>query len=81
MVSDDLSKLYSRKRFKKGIENRLGGKKVTGNADILMFMNFLIFLEKLAEAAEKDAEGRGTKNIRPKDIKGNLEKTLRQFRG
>ncbi|KAG2195943.1 hypothetical protein INT46_005969 [Mucor plumbeus] len=80
-MAEKVLKLYSRDRFKKALEKRLGGKKITGNTDIFMYMNFLIFLEKLAEASEESVDAQQSKKIRAADVDINLEKTLRKFRG
>lgn len=37
-MAEKVLKLYSRDRFKRALEKRLGGKKITGNSDILVII-------------------------------------------
>lgn len=45
-----------------------------------MYMDFLIFLEKLAEASEEDAGVQQSKKIRAADVDINLEVSFFSFR-
>ncbi|KAG1092938.1 hypothetical protein G6F42_019071 [Rhizopus arrhizus] len=76
-----VTKLYRRTRFKNSLESSLDGKKITGDTDVLMYMNFLMFLDRLAKASEQAAEERGSSRVREPDVAKYLQKTLREFRG
>ncbi|GAN00754.1 hypothetical protein MAM1_0002c00176 [Mucor ambiguus] len=76
-----LTKLYSRTRFKKSIESGLDGKNIAGDTDILMYMNFLMFLERLANNSERAADERGSSRVNANDVNKYLQDTLREFRG
>jgi hypothetical protein len=43
-MAEKVLKLYSRDRFKKALEKRLGGKKITGNTDIFVIVLWFIIL-------------------------------------
>ncbi|KAL9552888.1 hypothetical protein MBANPS3_003562 [Mucor bainieri] len=76
-----VTKLYSRSRFKKTIESGLDGKRLTKDTDILMYMNFLIFLERLAKNSEEASNERGSNRVKVGDVNKYLQDTLREFRG
>lgn len=69
---------FNRKRLVKHLKELLDVEKVEEDVDILIYLDFMMFLERLAKKAE--AEGQDN-CVRQKNIENNLESVLREFRG
>ncbi|KAI9483402.1 MAG: hypothetical protein EXX96DRAFT_616388 [Benjaminiella poitrasii] len=76
-----MTKLYIRNSFRRAMKNRLNDKKLTSNVDVLMYLDFILFLDRLAKASEQAAAERHATYVKTEDIDKVLENTLREFRG
>ncbi|KAL2007637.1 hypothetical protein VTN00DRAFT_7619 [Thermoascus crustaceus] len=73
-------KLYPRatvKRIVKAHSNR----SVSKNADILIFLDYMLFMQELMREASIQSRRSGEKNISAKSVRKVTEGTLRKFRG
>ncbi|KAL4898395.1 hypothetical protein BDV59DRAFT_166741 [Aspergillus ambiguus] len=73
-------KLYPRgtvKRIVKAHSNR----NVSKNADILIFLDYMLFMQELMREASIRSRKAGEKNISPNAVRKVTERTLRKFKG
>ncbi|KAJ5619610.1 transcriptional regulator family: Histone-like TF [Penicillium lagena] len=73
-------KLYPRgtvKRIVKAHSNR----NVSKNADILIFLDYMLFMQELMREASIRSRKTGEKNISANSVRKVTEKTLRKFQG
>ncbi|KKK24265.1 hypothetical protein ARAM_004409 [Aspergillus rambellii] len=73
-------KLYPRatvKRIVKAHANR----SLSKNADILIFLDYMLFMQELMREASIRSRKSGEKNISPNSVRKVTEKTLRKFQG
>ncbi|KAJ5855908.1 transcriptional regulator family: Histone-like TF [Penicillium soppii] len=73
-------KLYPRgtvKRIVKAHSNR----SVSKNADILIFLDYMLFVQELMREASIRSRKSGEKNISANTVRKVTEKTLRKFQG
>ncbi|KAL6234280.1 hypothetical protein BDW75DRAFT_212900 [Aspergillus navahoensis] len=73
-------KLYPRgtvKRIVKAHANR----SLSKNADILIFLDYMLFMQELMREASIQSHKAGEKNISPNSVRKVTEKTLRKFKG
>ncbi|KAE8146139.1 hypothetical protein BDV25DRAFT_163076 [Aspergillus avenaceus] len=73
-------KLYPRgtvKRIVKAHSNR----NVSKNADILIFLDYMLFMQELMREATISARKTGEKGISQGSVRKVTERTLRKFRG
>ncbi|KAB8256394.1 hypothetical protein BDV32DRAFT_129156 [Aspergillus pseudonomiae] len=73
-------KLYPRgtvKRIVKAQSNR----NLSKNADILIFLDYMLFMQELVREASIRSRKAGDKNIGPNSIQKVTERTLRKFKG
>ncbi|KAJ6128396.1 transcriptional regulator family: Histone-like TF [Penicillium samsonianum] len=73
-------KLYPRgtvKRIVKAHSNR----SVSKNADILIFLDYMLFMQELMREASIRSRKAGEKNISANTVRKVTEKTLRKFQG
>ncbi|KAL4952853.1 hypothetical protein BDW69DRAFT_166735 [Aspergillus filifer] len=73
-------KLYPRatvKRIVKAHANR----SLSKNADILIFLDYMLFMQELMREASIRSRKSGEKNISPNAVRKVTEKTLRKFKG
>ncbi|KAJ5911111.1 transcriptional regulator family: Histone-like TF [Penicillium subrubescens] len=73
-------KLYPRgtvKRIVKAHSNR----SVSKNADILIFLDYMLFMQELMREASIRSRKSGEKNISANSVRKVTEKTLRKFQG
>ncbi|KOS40251.1 hypothetical protein ACN38_g8898 [Penicillium nordicum] len=75
-----VQKLYPRgtvKRIVKAHSNR----SVSKNADILVFLDYMLFMQELMREASIRSRKSGEKNISANTVRKVTEKTLRKFQG
>ncbi|CBF80942.1 uncharacterized protein ANIA_10643 [Aspergillus nidulans FGSC A4] len=73
-------KLYPRatvKRIVKAHANR----SLSKNADILIFLDYMLFMQELMREASIRSHKAGEKSISPNSVRKVTEKTLRKFKG
>ncbi|KAL2218297.1 hypothetical protein M432DRAFT_427426 [Thermoascus aurantiacus ATCC 26904] len=73
-------KLYPRttvKRIVKAHSNR----SLSKNADILIFLDYMLFMQELMREASIESRKAGEKSISAKSVRKVTEGTLRKFRG
>ncbi|KAA8647492.1 uncharacterized protein ATNIH1004_006185 [Aspergillus tanneri] len=73
-------KLYPRgtvKRIVKAHSNR----SVSKNTDILVFLDYMLFMQELMRESSIRSRKAGEKHISPNSVRKVTEKTLRKFKG
>ncbi|KAI9013862.1 hypothetical protein CLU79DRAFT_385282 [Phycomyces nitens] len=73
--------LHSRPTLKKKIKKYLPKHTFTENVDIMIFLDYILFLEQLAHAADEDAVAEGSDNIYERNVSKVTKRVLQQFRG
>ncbi|KAF7128338.1 hypothetical protein CNMCM5793_003068 [Aspergillus hiratsukae] len=73
-------KLYPRGTVK-GIVKAHSNRSVSKNADILIFLDYMLFMQELMREASIRSRKAGEKRISPNSVRKVTEKTLRKFKG
>ncbi|KAJ5710668.1 hypothetical protein N7488_004824 [Penicillium malachiteum] len=73
-------KLYPRGTVKRIVKAH-SNKSVSKNADILIFLDYMLFMQELMREASIRSRKSGEKNISANSIRKVTEKTLRKFKG
>ncbi|OAD67172.1 hypothetical protein PHYBLDRAFT_151782 [Phycomyces blakesleeanus NRRL 1555(-)] len=76
-----MARLHSRPTLKKKIKNYFPKHTLTKHVDIMIYLDYVMFLEQLALAADEDAEAEGSKNIYGRNVDKVAKRVLQQFRG
>jgi len=56
-------------------------KRLTNDVDLMVYLDLVVFLERLATEAATEAKQNDEKTIMPRHIKSVLPKILQEFRG
>ncbi|KFX90573.1 hypothetical protein O988_06854 [Pseudogymnoascus sp. VKM F-3808] len=73
-------KLYPRATLKKIVKAH-SRKNVSKNADVLVFLDYALFLQTLMKEAGINAKQAGDRGITAKNVKKVTESTLHKFKG
>jgi len=73
-------KLYPRATVKRIVKAR-SGHSISKNADILVFLDYMLFIQELMREASIRSRRSGERGISAKSIRRVTEGTLRKFRG
>ncbi|KFZ04875.1 hypothetical protein V501_08881 [Pseudogymnoascus sp. VKM F-4519 (FW-2642)] len=73
-------KLYPRATLKKIVKAH-SRKNVSKNADVLVFLDYALFLQTLMKEAGINAKQAGDRGITSKNVKKVTESTLHKFKG
>ncbi|KFY52528.1 hypothetical protein V496_08375 [Pseudogymnoascus sp. VKM F-4515 (FW-2607)] len=73
-------KLYPRATLKKIVKAH-SRKNVSKNADVLVFLDYALFLQTLMKEAGINAKQAGDRGITAKNVKKVTESTLQKFKG
>ncbi|KAI7872456.1 hypothetical protein BDF14DRAFT_1877671 [Spinellus fusiger] len=76
-----MARPLSRSTFKKKLKRYLPHHTFTDNVDIMIFLNYLIFMETLAHEAEQDAEEQSQTMVYERNIANVTKSVLQKFRG
>ncbi|PYH77122.1 uncharacterized protein BO66DRAFT_396332 [Aspergillus aculeatinus CBS 121060] len=73
-------KLYPRATVKRVVKAH-SNRNVSKNADILIFLDYMLFMQELMRESSIQSRKVGEKNISPNSVRKVTEKTLRKFKG
>ncbi|KAB8228727.1 hypothetical protein BDV23DRAFT_166836 [Aspergillus alliaceus] len=73
-------KLYPRGTVKRIIKAQ-SNRNVSKNADILIFLDYMLFMQELMREASIRSRKAGEKSVSPNSIRKVTERTLRKFKG
>ncbi|EAL88437.1 hypothetical protein V6000_002335 [Aspergillus fumigatus] len=73
-------KLYPRGTVK-GIVKAHSNRSLSKNADILIFLDYMLFMQELMREASIRSRKAGEKYVSPNSVRKVTEKTLRKFKG
>ncbi|RAL10741.1 uncharacterized protein BO97DRAFT_372071 [Aspergillus homomorphus CBS 101889] len=73
-------KLYPRATVKRVVKAH-SNRNVSKNADILIFLDYMLFMQELMRESSIQSRKVGEKNISPNSVRKVTEKTLRRFKG
>ncbi|KAG9303899.1 hypothetical protein G9A89_005809 [Geosiphon pyriformis] len=75
-----MPRLYPRTTLKKILNAHDPGAQLSENVDLMLYLDYLLFLKTLAEEASLEAQLDGVKTIRKEHVEMALEKVLQQFK-
>ncbi|OJK03280.1 hypothetical protein ASPACDRAFT_114223 [Aspergillus aculeatus ATCC 16872] len=73
-------KLYPRATVKRVVKAH-SNRNVSKNADILIFLDYMLFMQELMRESSIQSRKMGEKNISSNSVRKVTEKTLRKFKG
>ncbi|RAK92146.1 hypothetical protein BO79DRAFT_166960 [Aspergillus costaricaensis CBS 115574] len=73
-------KLYPRATVKRVVKAH-SNRSVSKNADILIFLDYMLFMQELMRESSIQSRKVGEKNISPNSVRKVTERTLRKFKG
>ncbi|RAH44248.1 uncharacterized protein BO95DRAFT_416865 [Aspergillus brunneoviolaceus CBS 621.78] len=73
-------KLYPRATVKRVVKAH-SNRNVSKNADVLIFLDYMLFMQELMRESSIQSRKVGEKNISPNSVRKVTEKTLRKFKG
>ncbi|KAK9450786.1 uncharacterized protein V1518DRAFT_411706 [Limtongia smithiae] len=76
-----MSRLYPRSSLRRAVREHSNGCKVAKTADILVYLNYMTFLDALLREANIEARQAGDKTIRKRHIDKVAHTVLHRFRG
>ncbi|CEG70369.1 hypothetical protein RMATCC62417_06280 [Rhizopus microsporus] len=72
---------FDREKLRKIIAKKLGGMKLAPNVELLIYLDFLCFMEDLAKSAEATSLKKNHSAVNRSDIMEALENVLKKYRG
>ncbi|VVT48999.1 uncharacterized protein SAPINGB_P002054 [Magnusiomyces paraingens] len=76
-----MSRLCKKSKIRKTVKEAAGGIPVTEKASTLIYLDYVLFLQKILQEADMEAARMGDKTITSRHIESCLEKSLKSFRG
>ncbi|CAG8488371.1 4835_t:CDS:2 [Ambispora leptoticha] len=76
-----MTRIYPRATLKKILKAHLPENQFSNNVDIMLYLDYIHFLQSLAEEANLEANSKKAKIIRKEHIDSVLENTLKRFDG
>ncbi|KAL3442638.1 hypothetical protein BJX65DRAFT_286555 [Aspergillus insuetus] len=73
-------KLYPRATVKRIVKAQ-ANRNLSKNADILIFLDYMLFMQELMREASIRSRKAGEKHMSPNSVRKVTEKTLRKFKG
>ncbi|KAK9468765.1 hypothetical protein V1512DRAFT_257825 [Lipomyces arxii] len=80
-VSQHMGRLYPRSTLRKIVKKHASGCKISKSADILIYLDYLLFLEELLKEANIEVRQNGEKVLRQRHIESVTDKVLQRFKG
>lgn len=76
-----MARLYPRSTLKRIIKSHQPKASLSKNVDVLVYLDYIVFLNKLAIEARIEAQLDSDKNIQERHVKRALTRVLHQFKG
>ncbi|KAK9477343.1 hypothetical protein V1514DRAFT_334160 [Lipomyces japonicus] len=76
-----MGRIYPRSSLRKIIKSGSGNRNMGKRVDLIVYLNYILFLEELLKQANIEARQAGDKMISQRHIDKVTEKTLSKFKG
>ncbi|KAJ8099213.1 hypothetical protein POJ06DRAFT_256346 [Lipomyces tetrasporus] len=76
-----MGRLFPRSSLRRIVKKNAKDTNISKRADVLVYLDYILFLEELLKEASIEARQAGDKVLRQRHIERALETTLQKFRG
>ncbi|KAJ1955509.1 hypothetical protein IWQ62_005512 [Dispira parvispora] len=76
-----MTKLYSRSLLRKIIKTHEPQHRLSSNVDVMVYLDYLLFLSELSKEAQIVARGEGQSEVSSRHLQRAADLTLRRFKG